>query len=123
MRRAHLRITSVFSLVLLTMIGFAGLANSDAQTLQKEPTLRERLVAGLQVRRPSEFAYIDAVVDTVERGELPQKVVDRYFFWAREKPARSVATQRPIIYFEQGLTRAALKMKITIAPTPPPSTS
>ena len=96
-------------------------ATSEAQTLQKEPTLRERLVAGLQVRRPSEFAYIDAVIDTVERGELPQKLVDKYFFWAREKPARSVATQRPIIYFEQGLTRAAVKMRIKIAPTPPPA--
>ena len=116
------RVSAIIVLALLVTLGAALTATVEAQTLQKEPTLRERLVTGLQVRRPSEFAYIDAVIDTIERGELPQKLVDKYFFWAREKPARSVATQRPIIYFEQGLTRAAIKMKIKIAPTPPPTT-
>ncbi len=116
------RVSAIIVLALLVTLGAVLTATVEAQTLQKEPTLRERLVTGLQVRRPSEFAYIDAVIDTIERGELPQKLVDKYFFWAREKPARSVATQRPIIYFEQGLTRAAIKMKIKIAPTPPPTT-
>lgn len=88
-----------------------------AQNTRQEPTVRERLVSGLQVRRPSEFAFIDAVIDTANRGELPQKLVDRVFFWARSRPSRGAAPQRPIIYFQAGLMRIAKKMRITIAPT------
>lgn len=94
-----------------------------AQTTRESATFRERLIAGLQVRRPSEFAFVDAVIDTVDRGELPQRLVDRFFFWARSRPATSVATSRPIIYFEQGLKIQAKKLKIVIARTPPPMTT
>ncbi len=98
-------------------------SEAAAQTTKESATFRERLIAGLQVRRPSEFAFIDAVIDTVDRGELPQRLVDRFFFWARSRPATSLATARPIIYFEQGLTIQAKKLKIVIAPTPPPTTA
>lgn len=99
-------------LVLALAISFA--ADAPAQTTgSREPTLRERLVAGLQVRRPSEFEFVDAVVDTVDRGELPPKLVDRMFFWARTRPPKG-SQQRPIVYFQPGLTRVAQKLGVDI---------
>ena len=94
-----------------------------AQTIgNREPTFEERLIAGLQVRRPSEFAFINAVVDTVDRGELPQKLVDRFFFWARGKAPRVRGGHRPIVFFQPALTIQAEKLGIEIAadPTPDP---
>lgn len=88
-----------------------------AQQGGKEPTYRERLVFGLQARRPSEVEFVDAVVDTVERGQLPRKLVDRTYFWARERsPVRNGRkAHRPIIYFQPALTKQAEKLGITIA--------
>ncbi|TWT38061.1 hypothetical protein KOR34_30290 [Posidoniimonas corsicana] len=82
----------------------------------KEPTYRERLVLGLQARRPSEVDFVDAVVDTVERGKLPRRLVDRTFFWARERsPERNGRKlHRPIIYFQPALTKQAEKLGIKI---------
>lgn len=90
----------------------------------REPTLRERLVAGLQVRRPSEFEFIDAVIDTVDRGELSPKLVDRMFFWARSRQPRG-NHHRPIVYFQPGLVRVAERLGVEIEadPATPASTS
>lgn len=93
----------------------------QAQTFDKrEPTLRERLTLGLNARRPAELEYIDAVVDTVNRGELPEKIVDRMFFWARSRSPKGDQSRRPIIYFQAGLTRVAEKMHVTIESDPEP---
>ena len=111
--------TSVKSLLLLAVVLLCGLAlTGTAQTVDnREITLRDRLVNGLQVRRPSEFRFIDAVVDTIDRGELPIKLVDRFYFWARGRSARGRG-HRPIIYFQPALTIQASKLRITIEPTP-----
>ncbi|WP_197526120.1 hypothetical protein [Botrimarina colliarenosi] len=85
---------------------------------KREPKLRERLVLGLQVRRPAEYEYVDAVIDTVNRGELPQKIVDRMFFWARGRAPKGDQGRRPIIYFQAGLNRVASKLRIDIAADP-----
>lgn len=103
----------------LTTLGLALLVGSAtatfAQTVdQRQPSLRERLVAGLRVRRPSEFKYIEAVVDTVNRGDLPEKVVNRMFFWSRSRTPKDDEGRRPIIYFQPGLNRVAAKMKVSI---------
>jgi len=94
----------------------------DAQTAEtRAPTLRERLVAGLQVRRPSEFEFIDAVVDSVDRGDLPERLVDRFFFWSRSRTPRSTGSTRPIIYFQAGLTEFARQKNLTIEANPGPT--
>lgn len=105
-----------FRIVAAAAVTAVALLAGDAQAqTSQEPTLRERLVAGLQVRRPSEFAFVDAVIDTVERGELPERLVDRFFFWSRSRVHRSARTRRPIIYFQPGLQRQADRLRITIA--------
>jgi hypothetical protein len=102
-------------------LALAALQSCSAQTTDnREPTLRERLVAGLQVRRPSEFEFVEAVVDSVERGDLPERLVDRFFFWARKRPASSTGSTRPIIYFQAGLTEFAKQRGLTIEPNPGP---
>jgi hypothetical protein len=101
-------------LAILLALAISVTNDVSAQTTgSREPTLRERLVAGLNVRRPSEFEFIDAVVDTVDRGELPPKLVDRMFFWARTRPSKG-SQQRPIVYFQPGLTRVAQKLGVDI---------
>lgn len=81
---------------------------------QRTPTLRQRLNAGLQARRPSEIAFVEAVADTVRRGDLREDLVDRVFFWARTRPQGRHATRRPIIYFQPALQRIAEKGRVTI---------
>jgi len=108
----------LLGLLAATMLGTPAPAQTSGR---RQPTLRERLVAGLQVRRPSEFAYIDAVIDTVNRGELPVTLVNRVFFWARAKAPSSRSTQRGIIYFQPGLNRLATRLRIDIEADPEPA--
>jgi hypothetical protein len=89
----------------------------------REPTLRERLTLGLHARRPAEIEYIDAVVDTVNRGMLPEKVVNRMFFWSRSRSPKGDQSRRPIIYFQAGLDRVAKSMHIKIESDPEPGAS
>ena len=112
---------SILALVLISLT-VGSTENCSAQTIDnRQATLRERLITGLQVRRPSEFEFIDAVVDTVNRGELPERLVDRFFFWARNKAPKSRGGHRPIIYFQPGLSIQAAKLRIEIKADPEPA--
>ena len=110
------RLKPISLVLVLAMLTSTTPANS--QTGASAPTLREKLVFGLQVRRPSEFEFIDAVVDTVERGELPRKLVERYFFFARTRPQRRSRARRPIIDFQFALKAAAEQLRIEIKRSP-----
>lgn len=112
----------LFIAVLMAALTALTAASAVAQSVDnREPTLRERLVLGLQVRRPAEFAFIDAVIDTVNRGELPEKIVNRMFFWARGRAPKGDEGRRAIIYFQAGLTRVADKLRIDIEADPEPT--
>lgn len=94
---------------------------AEAQTTgQREPTLRNRLFLGLQARRPSEFAFIEAVLDTVDRGGLSERAVTRVFAWSRSRQSRGRAGRRPIILFQAAMTRIADNLKVTIRADPTP---
>jgi hypothetical protein len=101
-------------LIIATLLGATPQATAEDGT--KELTYQDRLVFGLQARRPSEKEFIEAVVDTVNRGELPRKLVDRTFFWARERTSQKEGrkARRPIIYFQPALTMQAEKLEIRI---------
>lgn len=101
--------------VIVLVLTIGTLAGAVAQTTgSREPTLRERLTAGLLARRPSEIAFLDAVVETVERGELSERLVNRVFLWARSRPGRGSATDRPIVRFQPALTRLAARYGVSI---------
>ncbi|MEO0531349.1 MAG: hypothetical protein AAF266_12360 [Planctomycetota bacterium] len=94
---------------------------SAGQTInQREPTLRERLFFGLQARRPSEIAFLEAVLDTVDRGDLTERAVLRVFAWSRSRPSRARATRRPIILFQAALERIADSLEVEIRADPSP---
>lgn len=119
-RRLAIR-RGLFWALLLAAVASLPAPDSFAQTHDKrEPTLRERLTLGLHARRPAEIEYIDAVVDTVNRGMLPEKVVNRMFFWARQHGPKGDQSRRPIIYFQAGLDRVAKSMHIKIESDPEP---
>ena len=72
-------------------------------TPDRPTSFRDRLVTGLRARLKSEIAFIDTVVARVEVGELPQRLVDETFIWARLRsmaPRRGSRIYRPIRYFQ-----------------------
>jgi hypothetical protein len=79
-------------------------------------SLRDRLVTGLKARLKSEVAFIDQVVLRVHAGQLPQRMVDQTFFWARDRAsvARNGRSQRPIIYFQPAMAARAKRLKIEL---------
>jgi hypothetical protein len=77
-------------------------------TPSKKITLQQRLEKGLKARRKSELKYIAEVVDLVEKGKLPEKVVDGAFFQSRRK-------RRPMQHFQFSLEARGKKLRL---PTP-----
>jgi hypothetical protein len=115
------RFLRMIATLLVTLTSLGSGAEQLAQTAVKRPPLRERLTFGLQARLDSEVAFIDAVVDTVNRGELPESLVDRTFFWARKRGAEQTGLRRhrrPIIYFRPALLAQTNKLDIEIAADP-----
>lgn len=70
--------------------------------------LKVRLEKGLRARLPSEFAFIAKVVSLVNEGELPLKLVDRTFLWARKKPKNRVQ------YFKRALRILAARIGVDV---------
>ena len=83
----------------------------------KPISLRDRLVAGLKARRKVEIEFVESVVNKVNQGQLPQRLVDQTFFWARDRAnIRSVQgrVRRPIIYFQPAMIARAKRLRVTI---------
>jgi hypothetical protein len=84
-------------------------------TSDKPATVRDRLIAGLQARLPSEVAFIDQILLAVQNGHLPQRMVDETFFWARQKAADPAhGPQRPIVYFRPAMVARANALHVTL---------
>jgi hypothetical protein len=79
-------------------------------------SLRDRLIVGLRARLKSEVAFIDEVVLHVHAGQLPQRIVDQTFFWARERAAivRHGRTRRPIVYFQPAMIARAKRLNVDL---------
>jgi hypothetical protein len=79
-------------------------------------TYREVLVFGLRARLPSELAFIDSVVDSVEEGRLPPRLVDQTYFWARTRSGNSLygRTNRPIVYFIPALEARIKRLRLNV---------
>jgi hypothetical protein len=79
-------------------------------------SLRDRLVVGLQARLKSEVAFVDRVVLRVQAGQLPRRLVDETFFWARDRArtGRNGRTRRPIIFFQPAMIARANRLKVVL---------
>jgi hypothetical protein len=79
-------------------------------------SLRDRLVVGLQARLKPEVAFVELVTARVRAGQLPQRLVDETFFWARQraKEGRSGRMRRPIIFFQPAMTARAKRIGVAL---------
>ena len=71
--------------------------------------LKDQLEKGLKARRPQEFKFIGKVVAMVENDELPLRLVNISFQWARTRHPTY-----PFPYFENSLYRLCKKEGIEI---------
>jgi hypothetical protein len=71
--------------------------------------LKKQLELGLKARRPSDFAYIERIVDKVNDGTLPRKLVDQAFLYARGR-----SKQYPIVYFQFTLKELTKKAGVPL---------
>jgi hypothetical protein len=83
--------------------------NGDPQVAPGGITLRQTLEKGLKARRKSEFAFIALVVKKVEQGQLPKKMVERTFLWARDH-----RQPYPMPYFEKAMQIQAKKLRVEL---------
>lgn len=72
-------------------------------------SLEDRLTTGLQARRPADVAYVGRVVDLVESGTLPGKLVDSTFLWAVRRRQR-----HPLPAFREALRLQAARIGVDI---------
>ena len=80
-------------------------------------SLRDRLITGLKARLKSEIAFVDQVVALVNAGELPQRLVDETFFWARDRALlrhRYARRRRPVIYFQPAMIARANRLGVNL---------
>ncbi len=86
-------------------------------TPNKPITFRDRLIVGLEARLKSEIAFVDHVVEEVQAGHLPQRIVDQTFFWARQRSEEvryGRPPQRPIIYFQPAMRARAKLLRVSL---------
>lgn len=95
--------------LLLCPIGLSGGWAAAPEDTAGRPSLEDRLTTGLQVRRPSDAAYIGRVVELVEEGKLPAKLVDSTFLWAVRRRQR-----HPLPAFREALRLQADRIGIEI---------
>jgi hypothetical protein len=83
---------------------------------QRVVSLRDRLVVGLQARLKSEIAFVELVALRVRTGQLPQRLVDETFLWARQRAGsiRGGRARRPIIFFQPAMTARAKRLKVVL---------
>jgi hypothetical protein len=117
----------VFALAALTLmlgaIVFHARAAGETQRVAVSPgrarqviSLRDRLVVGLQARLKSEVAFVERVVSKVQTGQLPQRLVDETFFWARDRASieRNGTARRPIIFFQPAMALRAQRLRVEL---------
>lgn len=72
-------------------------------------TYQQQLEKGLKARRPTDFSFIAEVVAKIEAGDLPQKMVNETFDYARAKSGNY-----PFIYFQFAIRKRAEKLGVTL---------
>jgi hypothetical protein len=89
----------------------------EASRFQQPISLRDRLIVGLKAMSKSDLDYVDRVVASVNAGQLPVRMVDETFFWARKRVAptmRGTNERRPIIYFRPVMTVQARRIGVVL---------
>ncbi len=84
-------------------------ADTAADQQHRQVALRDQLRVGLKAVTKADFAFIDLVIQKVNQGTLPRKLVDSTFLWARNryKTRPSAHPLRPMVYFQPALVLRA----------------
>lgn len=83
--------------------------------MPRGPVLEDRLLVGLRVKTDSDRRFIRRVVQLVQAGTVPVKLVDRTYFWAHAKASRhGKLANNPMVYFRPALVARAAKRGIRI---------
>ncbi len=79
-------------------------------------TLEEQLKAGLKATTTCDRDFLDIVINLVETGRLPRRLVDSTFLWARDRAARKsrLRALRPMIYFKPALVLRAKRIGVRL---------
>ncbi|MCC6491933.1 MAG: hypothetical protein IT424_02810 [Pirellulales bacterium] len=82
----------------------------------RQVSLYDQLRVGLKAYTKADLAFIELVVQKVEQGKLPRKMVDGTFLWARNryKDKPGAHRLRPIVYFQPALTAQAKKIGVAL---------
>lgn len=82
----------------------------------RQVSLYDQLRVGLKAYTKADLAFIERVVQKVDEGRLPRKMVDATFLWARNRyKAKPTAHQRrPMVYFQPALTLQARKIGVVL---------
>ncbi len=70
--------------------------------------LKTQLQKGLKARRPVEFQYIDEIIDLVEEGKLPRKLVVTTYLAAQRQ------SRRELQYFQLALEARARGLPVKL---------
>jgi len=87
--------------------------------------LQQQLRVGLKATTQCDRDFLDIVVNLVETGRLPRRLVDTTFLWARDRAARKsrLRALRPMIYFKPALVLRAKRIGVKLPANCPARTS
>ena len=121
MAKFHLlqRISAALLLIFLAAMGpvsVAQVSRNIGPAQGRKITLRQQLTAGLKAFTKADKVFIEKVVNAVDQGKLPRKLVDSTFLWARNRADKKSYTRRlrPMIYFQPGLTLRAKRVGVRL---------
>jgi hypothetical protein len=80
-------------------------ASDPADRSGRQISLEDQLRVGLKAVTKADFAFIELVVQRVDEGVLPRKLVDSTFLWSRRRVQRQRPQyrKRPMVYFQPAL--------------------
>jgi len=113
--RAHIALLLI-SLTSMVPVSVAQQPIDTSPTQGRQVSLRQQLTVGLKAVTKRDLAFLEKVIDAVEQGILPRKIVDSTFLWARSRAARKSYTRRlrPMVYFQPGLTLRAKRLGVKL---------
>ncbi len=79
-------------------------------------SLSQQLRVGLRARTKGDKMFIAKVVALVEQGQLPRRLVDSTFLWARDRASRKSRSRelRPMVYFRPALVLRAKRIGVKL---------
>jgi len=113
------RILTAATLVVMSLGSFHALAQQSTVTPAspgRKITLEQQLKAGLKATTKCDADFLDIVVDLVQKGKLPRRLVDNTFLWARDRSTRKLRHRqpRPMIYFKPALVLRAKRIGVLL---------